>query len=52
MEIKRKVISQHKSEMNRTGKKWINFFYNETTNAGQRIGVKYAEVFEIVKYIN
>ena len=28
------------------------FFYNEATNAGQRIGVKYAEVFEIVKYID
>ena len=50
--LKEKAISQHKSEMNRTGKKWINFFYNEATNAGQRIGVKYAEVFEIVKYID
>ena len=28
------------------------FFYNEALNAGQRIGVKYAEVFDLVKYID
>ena len=30
----------------------ISFFKNEATNAGQRIGVKYAEVFEPVKWLN
>ena len=42
----------HKSEMQRTGKKWINFFHNEAINAGQKINVKYAEVFEVVKFVN
>ncbi len=51
-EIKRKAIEKHKSEMVRTGKKWIDFFHNEALNAGQRIGVKYAEVFEVVKYLS
>lgn len=48
---KEKAIRQHKSEMERTGRKWIAFFKNEAENAGQRIGVKYAEVFEVVKWL-
>lgn len=44
-------IGAHESELERTGKKWISFFQNEAENAGQRIGVKYAEVFEVVKWI-
>lgn len=51
-EIKKKSIEMHKSEMERTGKKWINFFHNEAINAGQKINVKYAEVFEVVKFVN
>lgn len=50
--IKKKSIEMHKSEMQRTGKKWINFFHNEAINAGQKINVKYAEVFEVVKFVN
>jgi hypothetical protein len=45
------AILEHKSEMLRTNKKWIDFFYNEARNAGQRIGVKLAEVFEVVKLL-
>lgn len=48
--IKEMMIKAHDSEMHRTGFKWIQFFHNEATNAGQRIGVKYAEVFEVVKW--
>lgn len=51
-EIKKKSIEAHESEMERTGKKWIEFFHNEAKNAGQRIAVKYAEVFEVVKWLN
>ena len=51
-EIKKKSIEAHQSEMERTGKKWIEFFHNEAKNAGQRIAVKYAEVFEVVKWLN
>ena len=50
-EIKEQAIRSHASEMERTGKKWISFFKNEAENAGQRIGVKYAEVFEVVKWL-
>lgn len=49
--IKKKAIMEHKSEMRRTKEKWISFFYNEAQNAGQRIGVKLAEVFEVVKLL-
>ncbi|RFB67132.1 MULTISPECIES: PIG-L deacetylase family protein [unclassified Herbaspirillum] len=50
-DIKEQAIRAHVSEMDRTGAKWINFFRNEAENAGQRIGVKYAEVFEVVKWL-
>jgi len=48
---KEEAIKSHKSELDRTGYKWIDFFKNEALNAGQRIGVKYAEVFEVVKWL-
>lgn len=50
-EAKELAIRAHKSEMDRTGAKWINFFRNEAENAGQRIGVRYAEVYEVVKWL-
>lgn len=49
---KERAIKAHASEVERTGNKWIGFFRNEAENAGQRIGVKYAEVFEVVKYLD
>jgi LmbE family N-acetylglucosaminyl deacetylase len=49
--LKERAIKAHVSEYNRVGKKWIEFFKNEAENAGQRIGVKLAEVFELVKWI-
>jgi LmbE family N-acetylglucosaminyl deacetylase len=48
---KEKAIQAHQSEMNRTGNKWISFFRNEAENAGQRIGVNLAEVYEVVKWL-
>ncbi|MGJ0318159.1 PIG-L family deacetylase [Aliarcobacter cryaerophilus] len=51
-EIKKKSIEAHQSEMERTGRKWIEFFHNEAKNAGQRIGVDKAEVFEVVKWLS
>ena len=50
-EIKERAILAHVSEVERTGKKWISFFKNEAENAGQRIGVTFAEVFEVVKWL-
>jgi len=49
--VKEGAIRAHASEMQRVGEKWINFFRNEAENAGQRIGVKLAEVFEMVKWL-
>lgn len=49
--IKEQAIKAHKSEFDRVGSKWVEFFKNEAENAGQKIGVKYAEVFEIVKWL-
>ena len=51
-ETKECAIRAHASEVDRTGKKWISFFKNEAENAGQKIGVNMAEVFEVVKFLN
>jgi LmbE family N-acetylglucosaminyl deacetylase len=51
-EIKERAIRAHVTEMDRTGEKWIGFFKNEAENAGQRIGVRMAEVFEVVKFLD
>jgi len=51
-ELKKRAIEAHESEMDRTASKWIEFFHNEAKNAGQRIGVEKAEVFEVVKWLN
>ena len=48
---KEEAIKAHKSELERTRHKWLSFFKNEAENAGQRIGVKYAEVFDVVKWL-
>ncbi len=50
-DLKENAIKAHISEMERTGHKWISFFKNEAENAGQRIGVELAEVFEVVKWL-
>ncbi|MGR9073099.1 MAG: PIG-L deacetylase family protein [Gammaproteobacteria bacterium] len=50
-QVKENAIRAHASEVERTGEQWIGFFKNEAENAGQRIGVKYAEVFELVKWL-
>lgn len=50
-DIKERAIRAHATEMDRTGEKWISFFRNEAENAGQRIGVPMAEVFEVVKWL-
>jgi len=48
---KERAIRAHVTEIDRTGEKWISFFKNEAENAGQRIGVPMAEVFDMVKYL-
>lgn len=51
-EAKRLAIEAHASELERTGRRWTAFFENEAENAGQRIGVRYAEVFELLKWLS
>ena len=51
LNIKKEIILMHKSELVRTREKWIEFWENEAVNCGLRIGVKYAEVYEVVKWI-
>ncbi len=48
---KEQAILAHQSELERTRYKWMDFFRNEAVNAGQRIGVAHAEVFELVKWL-
>lgn len=48
---KEAALMSHESELQRTAYKWLSFFKNEAENAGQRIGVKYAEVYEVVKWL-
>lgn len=50
-QAKEQAILAHASEVERTGSKWLQFFKNEAENAGQRIGVKYAEVYEVLKWL-
>ena len=50
-DAKKLAIQAHASELERTGNRWVSFFENEAENAGQRIGVRYAEVFEVLKWL-
>lgn len=45
------VVKEHKSELERVRYKWLDFFLKEHENDGQKIGVKYAECFEVVRYL-
>ena len=51
MEKKIEVIKAHKSELERVRHTWLEFFTNLHANDGQKIGVKYAECFEVIKYL-
>ena len=51
MDLKIKVISAHKSELERVRYQWLDFFKNQNSNEGQKIGVNYAECFEVVRFL-
>ncbi|MCK5174600.1 MAG: PIG-L family deacetylase [Planctomycetes bacterium] len=51
MDSKIEVISAHKSELERVRYQWLDFFKNQNANDGQKIGVKFAECFEVVRYL-
>ncbi len=51
IEKKIQVIKTHRSELERVRYKWLDFFIKQHENDGQKIGVKYAECFEIIRYL-
>ena len=51
MDRKIEVIKAHQSELERLRYVWLDFFTKQNENDGQKIGVKYAECFEVVRYL-
>jgi LmbE family N-acetylglucosaminyl deacetylase len=51
IDIKQKSILAHSTEVSKFGKQWIDFWINETVNNGRKCNVKYAEAFQLVKYL-
>jgi LmbE family N-acetylglucosaminyl deacetylase len=51
IKIKIKAIRAHKSEYKKFGEKWINFIEHQDRNSGIEMETKYAETFEVVKYL-
>jgi LmbE family N-acetylglucosaminyl deacetylase len=51
IEIKKEAIRAHESEFKRVGETWMTFFTNQNRNDGIKIGVGFAELFEVVKYL-
>lgn len=50
IERKKDLLRVHKVEYERRGEGWIDFMTSRAMEAGLRIGVEYAEEFEIFKY--
>jgi len=50
-EIKEKALRAYDSELKRVGGSWINYFRQEAMNNGMKMGVKYAEAFQVVKWL-
>lgn len=51
IEVKKEAIRAHQSEYARVGEKWMTFFLAQNHNDGMKIGVEYAEAFEVIKYL-
>ncbi|MBI9079232.1 MAG: PIG-L family deacetylase [Pseudodesulfovibrio sp.] len=51
MEKKIEVIKAHRSELERVRYKWLDFIQRQNANDGQKIGVGYAEKFDLVRYV-
>lgn len=50
-EIKKKALSVYSGEMNRTGNQWMEYFKNCAENAGMQCGVRYAESFQLIRWL-
>jgi LmbE family N-acetylglucosaminyl deacetylase len=51
IELKEAAINAHKSETSRRGKNWFEFFKSQCQINGQEVGVKYAETFQVIKWL-
>ena len=51
IEQKKQVIMAHRSELERVRYQWLDFFMNQNANEGLKIGVPFAECFEVVRYL-
>ena len=51
MDTKIEVIKAHQSELERVRHKWIDFVSRQNANDGQKNGIKYAECFEVIRYM-
>jgi LmbE family N-acetylglucosaminyl deacetylase len=51
IDIKTEVIKAHESELERVRYKWLDFCLKQNENDGRLIGVRYAESFEVVRYL-
>jgi len=45
------AIKAYKSELERVRYSWLDFVINQNENDGQKIGVRYAERFHIIRYL-
>ena len=51
MDTKIEVIKAHQSELERVRYEWIEFITRQNANDGQKNALKYAECFEIIRYL-
>ncbi len=51
MDTKIEVIKAHQSELERVRHEWITFITRQNANDGQKNHLKYAECFEIIRYV-
>lgn len=52
IEIKKKSILAHETEVRKFGQGWIDFWVNEASNNGKKFNVKYAEAFQLVRFLS
>lgn len=50
-DVKFRSILAHKTEADKFGPEWLAFWKNKVHANGQRIGVQYAEAFQLIKYL-
>jgi LmbE family N-acetylglucosaminyl deacetylase len=45
------MIKVYESELKRVNYRWLDFILKQNANDGQKIGVKYSERFEVIRYL-